>query len=196
MGFFGKTKDKTKNNKEKSGLPDLPELPNINPPNKTTSKIGEPPKNPSLPSFPNSTLGEKINQNTVKDAVTHEETPSIPPINPRKGGMKPSIMAHPPAPPKKIEGRSKVRSREMSWAPPKETTKTSEPLFIKLDTFEKAISSFNEVKLRMGEIETLLRNIRETKTQEERELEDWEDEIEAVKARLEQIDQEIFERLE
>lgn len=209
MGFFKNNKSKKSSEEDKKdGLPTLPSLPDL--PN---SRNGKKPlegssKNTTLPSFPNSQFGEKMNQNTVKDAVVdprENKRMEIPPVhsNPSKSrtppsAMNPSIMSRPPMPPRKIQGRSKPRSLEMSdWSPPEvKNVKSAEPLFIKLDTFEKAISSFNEIKLRVGEVETLLRNIRELKTQEDRELNDWENEIETIKARLEQIDHEIFERME
>src|SRR3989344_5799942 len=71
----------------------------------------------------------------------------------------------------------------------------AEPLFIRLDTFESALSSFNEIKLRTHEIETLVRNIKEVKIKEEKELNEWEREIQTIKTRLEQIDKEIFEKI-
>ena len=206
MGFFNSNKNKksSKDNKEgdKIQLPKLPSLPDLPNSGKTNQPMEEPQKKSTLPSFPGSNLGEKMNQHTIREAITkHEdEKIEIPPVHIKrtKAGMTPSIMT-PPAP-LKTKGSIKPRSLEMSdWAPPlskEPKVKGTEPLFIRLDTFEKAVSSFNEVKLRMGEIETLLRNIRELKGQEERELNDWENEIEIVRARLEQIDKEIFERME
>lgn len=205
MGFFGNNKNKkSSKDKKEEELPKLPSLPDIPDSLNTKRLLGEPPKNPTLPSFPNSHLGEKMNQNTIKDAVVEskeERKMEIPPVHSKaiKPGMTPSIMSRPRALSRKIKGNSKLRSLEMSdWSPPPAETNVrgAEPLFIKLDTFEKAISSFNEIKLRIGEVEILLRNIRELKTQEERELNDWEKEIEAIKARLEQIDHEIFERIQ
>jgi len=212
MGFFGTNKNKKPSKDNKEGdeieLPKLPSLPDIPEGKKPKPITEEPLKNPSLPSFPGSLLGEKMNQNTIKDAVTRHEGKDVKteiPVMHTKGTAKsrmtPSIMNLPPVPtPKKIQGRSRPRSLEISdFSPPRvEQGKISgaEPLFIKLDTFEKAISNFNEIKLRIREVETLLGNIRELKNQEERELSDWEDEIETIKARLEQIDNEIFERMQ
>ena len=212
MGFFGKTKDDKKEGK-KSQSPSLPNLPEL--PNSTEKKnsIAEPPKNPTLPAFPGSSLGNKMNQNSIKEAISKSEeedkderiTPNIPP------------MSSPPRP--GARGMSKPRSIEMagptgrptmapiSPPPSRKNTATTpsveqisprtsgEPLFIKLDTFEKSISSFNEIKLRVGEIETLLANIKSIKEQEERELIDWEAEINSVKSRLEEIDREIFSKI-
>ena len=43
-------------------------------------------------------------------------------------------------------------------------------------------------------MESMLRKIRDIKLKEEKELSEWENEIESIKSRLEKIDREIFER--
>ncbi|HRZ85951.1 MAG TPA: hypothetical protein P5277_04195, partial [Candidatus Paceibacterota bacterium] len=70
--------------------------------------------------------------------------------------------------------------------------KKEEPIFIKLEKFENTISTFNEIKLRISEIETLLRTIKSIKQKEESELNEWENELEIIKSRLDQINQEMF----
>jgi len=73
MGFFNKKADK------KTGIPELPELPAL--PEVTTlpfdrefeSENSSDYKSLSLPSYPNSSLGERINQSAIKDAVTYGE---------------------------------------------------------------------------------------------------------------------------
>jgi len=212
MGFFGTNKDKKASNEgkdsEKIELPKLPSLPDLPGDNKPLPNPKEPVKTPTLPSFPNSHLGEKINQDTVKAAINREggkpgkmEIPTMHSKPITKPRMTPSIMSLPPMPKeRKVRGNSKPRVLEMSdfHTPVSEPSRVSgaDPLFIKLDTFEKAISNFNEIKLRVSEVETLLGNILELKAREDRELSDWETEIETIKARLEQIDHEIFERMQ
>ena len=212
MGFFGSKKRgmEIKGSKydDSSSLPDLPSLPDISTTN--MSKINDiPQKNYSLPSFPNSQLGERVSQNTIKDAVIRSNSKNVTMLNiPGQRTTQeisssesmpniPSIMSRLPEIPM---GNVRPRSVELSDYDNRSNiesrTRRTEPLFIKLDTFEKAISSFNEIKLRMNEIETLLRNIREVKVQEERELNDWENEIETVKSRLSQIDKDIFDKME
>jgi len=213
MGFFSSKKNKSENEEEQKGLPKLPSLPEL-PKNRQIPnqiQVKKPEKKSSLPQFPSSELGEKMNQNTIKEAViknplektpypklpeknlTHEINNQLPPL-------RPNIPQ-----PKMRRGISKPRSIEISGMEPQmpqypkpqiSEPREAEPLFIKLDTFEKAISSFNEIKLRMSEMETLLKNIQEIKDQEERELNNWEHEIETIKARLEQINKEIFDKIE
>lgn len=226
MGFFNKSK-------EKNRLPDLPAFQEkeSNPQSsaKNLSLPDLPPlinskKNFTLPSFPNSNFGQKMNQNMIKEAITEKEesslseknynypntiqkikTQEIPDITPIKkiSSMQQSI----------INEKEDSRTLELSdWNRPKSiepeisplsqnpqsqksvsfNIKKSEPLFIKLDKFESTISAFNEIKLKISEIESLLRNIREIKVKEEKELNEWEKEIESIKYRLDLIDKEVF----
>ena len=196
MGFFSKgqkeDKEDIRDNLDSPNLPSLPDLPPELPPKFNQGKN----KPTSLPTLPNSKSGNQFNQASVKDAVTHErstqEIPEMPEIHtPIRTPPKnlPPITSYPP---KKLH---EPRSLEMTeWEPHNETP--SQPLFIKLDTFEKAVSSFNEIKLSVSEIESLLRNIRDIKNKEESELSEWEREIETIKSRLEQINHDIFDRIE
>jgi len=203
MGFFSKgqkkdAKGKVNADRINSASPDLPSLPDL-PPELPKIKNAKAQKASPLPSLPNSNIGNELNQASVKDAVTHgkltREIPemhqSLPP-NPVPPKNLPPMISYPPEP------LNEPRSIEMSeWEHPREEiTRPAQPLFIKLDTFEKAVSSFNEIKLRVGEIESLLRNIRDLKNKEEAELGEWEHEIEEIKSRLEQINHEIFDKIE
>ena|SRR3989344_5370229 len=203
MGFF--SKDQKKEDKVRSNdradsmsspnLPTLPELPQEIPEIKMKSF--------ALPSMPNSRSADQFNRASVKDAVTTgrrtQEISEIPemrtlaPRNPPRNQSRglPPMMSYPPEP------LHEPRSIEMSeWDSPETHTMPAQPLFIKLDTFERAISSFNEIKLKISEIESLQRNIREIKNREEAELSEWEREIEGIKARLEQINHDIFSKIE
>ena len=189
MGLFSRKKDE----KEAPELPQLPKLPQI--PFQNTSKIQDIPLNPNndasrsttLPSFPTSNFGNKMNQSTIKEAV-EEHNNKIP--EDEFSQMTPSIIPRMP--------QSRPRSLEMSnWQNQNTETrvKRTEPIFVKLEKFESALSTFNEIRLRIGEIDSLLKDIREVKRKEEAELEEWENEIETIKARLDQIDKDIFNKL-
>lgn len=73
--------------------------------------------------------------------------------------------------------------------------KRTEPLFIQLDKFEKTISSFDEIKLKVSEIESLLRSIKEVKAKEDEKLRYWENQIETIKSHLEEINRDLFDRM-
>ena len=162
MGFF--TKEKNKNNKEERlpTLPPLPSLPNL-PSNIQEKNESDPFPNLnrekiepfSLPSFPTSNIGQKMNQNTIKEAVSDTENYQevmIPPIkSPRTIELNESNQYNfiPSSYSKFSETKSEMenqKTREMSnWMPspayanrslaqPK--IKKTEPLFIKLEKFE------------------------------------------------------------
>ena len=155
-------------------------------------------------------VGDKFNQNTIKDAVidNKEDNEYIPafPNQMKRYSREEDMSIRMPMPRpnkqqfnKKIEKPMTMEMPEFNRQPlpmmSNERIRKSEPLFIKLDTFESALSSFNEIKLRIHEIESLLRNIKEVKMKEEKELNEWEREVQTIKARLEQIDKEIFDKL-
>ncbi len=79
--------------------------------------------------------------------------------------------------------------------PPKLAASKSEPVFVKIDKYQAAIQAFHEIKSQLEEIESYLREIRNLKQQEESELASWEQEIETIKTRLNNIDQGVFGKL-
>lgn len=74
--------------------------------------------------------------------------------------------------------------------------KKTEPLYIRLDKFQTTLESFKEIKKKIMEIEELLNRTREIKIKEEEELSEWENEIKGIKARIDFIDKNIFNKLE
>ena len=179
MGFFNKETKREREERsnsvknEISEIPSLPELPTLPelPLDLPKIKSMDNQKISGLPSLPNSPMGERFTRENMKDIIKENISNQMP--------IKES------------------RTYEISdWNQSRQISKQSQPLFIKLETFERAISSFNEIKLRISEIESLLRNIKEIKDREESELNEWESEIEHIKSRLEQINQEIFENIE
>ena len=201
MGFFGKGQKKDlKKTKAKEGnlaspdLPSLPDLPAELPGNNFKGAT-------SLPSLPNSQIGNKLNQESVKEAIiqknVNQNLPDFPEVTTPPPVQVPMRSPPPRATRLPQENYHEPRSLEMTNLEPHESLRMpTQPLFIKLDTFEKAISSFNEIKLRISEIDSLLRNLKDIKNKEEAELEEWEKEIDEVKSRLEQINHDIFDKIE
>ncbi len=75
-------------------LPDLPELPEMKEPPEHMEQPHQ------LPSFPNSPIGEKFSQNTIKDAVTGKKPP-LKPIHPEGNKGDKGLGANDFAKPKK-----------------------------------------------------------------------------------------------
>ena len=76
------------------------------------------------------------------------------------------------------------------------STKRAKPIYIRLDKFETTVESFSEIKNKIIEIESLLKQIKDIKIKEENELNEWERELQVIKARIEFIDKNIFNRLD
>ena len=156
-------------------------------------------------------IGDKFNKSTIRDAVidNNEDNEYIPALPnqmkrySREDNMSMRVPMSKPIKSQFTKRDDKSRTLEMSEFSRQipnqmmdiDRVRRAEPLFIRLDTFESALSSFNEIKLRTHEIETLVRNIKEVKIKKEKELNEWEREIQTIKTRLEQIDKEIFEKI-
>jgi len=194
MGWFNK-----KNEKEIPSLPELPkipELPNIEENQWDNSKIHQ------LPRFPTNSLGEKFSQNTIKEAVAGkkegEEVFEADDFADKMQRMQRPLRA-PPVPEfshlEKIKGTPfEKRTNEIS-DDFETSTKKAEPVFIRIDKFEESLKIFEKTKDKISEIEKMLKNIKDVKEDEERELESWENEIEMIKKQIEKVDKNIFSKI-
>ena len=142
----------------------------------------EPQQAPSLPKFPEKTSLPELPKSESEKASL--DLPTLPkemqksrfaplPKSSREEDSIPSVSKSPSLPERKLKEK---------------------PIYIRLDKFEHTEESFNEIKNKIREIESLLSKIRDTKAKEEKELESWEREIQVVKARIESIDKNIFNK--
>ena len=76
------------------------------------------------------------------------------------------------------------------------TGRKNSDIFVKLDKFYSARKSLIDAQSKVGEINELLRKIRETKMREEQELNAWEKELVAIKTRINEIDINLFEKVD
>jgi hypothetical protein len=74
--------------------------------------------------------------------------------------------------------------------------KKPEPIYIRIDKFETTIQAFFEIKNKITEIEELITKTKEIKNKEQKELEEWEHELQLLKTRIDYIDQNIFSKLD
>ncbi len=194
MGLFSKKKKKKKvKEKESSELPDLPPLPDkFDFSDSGLKDYSEEMKN-ELPAFPYSETGEKMSNEAVKHALekpgkvgedTKPRTREIEDIE--NQGIDREISELIPNP-RKIN-RTITQNRKAD--------KEKGPIFVRIDKYEDALSSFQDIKKRLLDIEKDFKDIRETKRREENELQGWEGEIQNAKAKLDKIDKNIFHELE
>lgn len=253
MGFFSKNKNKKEMPVSSGAPPALPELPPIpefsgennfrqatfssTPGSKTQNSLTQQSPGP-LPSFPNSQMGQRMSQTTIKDAIADDEPYSLQFDSsdklPRTQEISNMSFKSSPVPTLTLtpaqtqalqkspviqlkESDYKNASIEMSdWTShpqqhdiseyPTHVTirrpetgamkiKKIEPIYIKLDKFESTMATFHDIKAKVTEVESLLKDIRKTKIQEEKELNEWEEELTKLKARLDQIDQQVFKEI-
>lgn len=69
-------------------------------------------------------------------------------------------------------------------------------IFIKLDKFYSARKALSDANQKLQDVDELLRRIRETKMREEQEMSAWETELIKVKSRVNEIAQNLFEKVD
>jgi len=178
MGLFSKEK---KREVSKINLPHLPELPSSN--NFNFPELPNFPESPELPAIetnpmpnlPEFPTSESLEQQEIKGALT-------PPLGFQKSGF------------------SSFKPFSESFESPvyhsTEKSRINEPVFIRLDKFQMAIETFEEIINKVNEIESLIKKTKEIRRQEEEELNVWEKEIETIKSRMNSIDQSVFSKLD
>jgi hypothetical protein len=180
-----------------SKLPELPQLPVL--PELPENEYGEENdfsgKIPQLPRFSTDSLGQKFSQNTIKEAITgkKEERVFADEFEDEKEEtqmmQKPSMNFKYPIP-KKIT-RDFEYDREIS-----PRRREAESIFVRMDKFQEGLNSLENAKKQISEIEKLMKNIREIKQAEEKELESWERQIQIAKSQIDKVDKSVFSRLE
>ena len=186
--------------------PTLPKLPEIKIEEETKKNL------PELPSFPANFKNENFNQEMVKSAVTDMPSPGenevhveVPKnihvieepereqiISPRPS-MESSISELPKKP--IVTEISEEMSESVSSAPRTSITKEIEPIFVRIDKFQKAQEDFKQIKDKVKEVELVLKKIKDVKLKEEVELKGWTEDIEKIKSRLVEVDTDIFNQI-
>ncbi len=179
MGWFNKKEDKKE---EVPRLPELPKLPELPP-------IKSPEDLPQLPSFPSSSIGDKFSQNAIRDAVTGKEEGDKEVDAEELDDMR--MM-----PPQNIPMSKDIDSVPYEFKEAAHMVKKSEPVFVRIDKFEKALDIFEKAKEKITDIEKMLKDIKKLKEQEQEELDGWEKEIQTTKQQIERVDKELFSKIE
>jgi chromosome segregation ATPase len=204
MGWFDKKEESEKKLPELPELPRLPEFPKMNSIRKNLSDK-EKESLPQLPSFPSSSFGQKFSQNAIKEAVAgergdkedfdvddSEEEIQMIHKSPKRiftNEISPETDSSPSAKIKEIENYP----REIK---PIQIRKENEPVFVRIDKFEEGIKTLEKAKEEITEIEKMLKDTKSLKEEEEIQLEKWEKEIQKIKKQIENIDTEIFSKVE
>ena len=94
-----------------------------------------------------------------------------------------------PSPPTEPYNSPLIRSTSKGSGKPSD-------IFVKLDKFVSARKALQDIQQKLEDVDELLKKIRETKLREEQELAIWEKEMASVKARVGEITQNVFEKIE
>lgn len=180
MVWFNKKEEKS----ERLTLPDLPKLPELPNLTKEPRPFNDSPI-PQLPSYPSSSFGEKFSQNAIKDAVSGEEESDEEDLDADDAMTTGIKQMHKPL----------VREEPIIKRPLLRGPQKNEPVFVRLDKFEEGLKIFEDTKHKIMDIEKVLRDIKIIKEEEEKELQDWEMEIQRLKGQFEKIDRDIFSKI-
>lgn len=185
--------NKKENKKDLSNLPDLPELPNLPEASQqlTKSVMNSPESFPSLPSFPNSDTANRMSREVIKSSLATE---------PSKKPYTQEIES--PGRERWIEERGGEESSggefdvsSLSQLPAARVQEKS-PIFVRIDRFQAAAKTLNEIRRQIASIESALSDIRKIKSNEEQELAGWEHEVLDIKAKIDSVDKTLFSKLE
>lgn len=188
-----------KKNKEE-GLPDLPSLPPI--PNENFNLDSDRQASRQiLPSFPDSPMKKGFSQAAIKDAIAPEPQDTVNvALQPRTIEMDSDEQI----PAKMNDSEEELSSIPLFPAPRKAMplptfqpqTQKNADIFIRIEKYHDAKKALKEIQVAMLDIDNVLRKIRETKLREEQELLGWEKEIEKTKARVKEVVENIFEKVD
>ncbi|MFH1425243.1 MAG: hypothetical protein ABIG28_00740 [archaeon] len=198
--------------KKEGGLPDLPP-PRV--PFDSGSKFDgeedyEDSEPQALPAFPDSPSHNNFSQAAIKDAVAdskvvemeewapdgneyseEEDLPSIGSDFSDEGGLGERVL-----PPPVESERSRRFVEDIEPEPVRRDFGSSKKdVFVKLDKFHSAKKSINDIRGKLEDIDTLIKKIRETKLKEEQEISSWERDVAHAKARVDEVTQNIFEKV-
>ena len=192
--------------KEKSDeglkLPEPPRLPEL--PKLDDSAMPMPEPLPQLPSYPSNSFGDKFSKNAIKDAVSggeedeeeaNESMPDMrmmpkPPMKfPSEPRFNPSLVERKIKPPFMERRNIPIDDYEAPMS------SNSEPVFVRLDKFNESLKIFEQAKAKISEIDSVLSDIKRKRSEEERQLSQWEMEMQNLKNQFEKISRNIYSKI-
>ncbi len=181
---------------------------------------GVPLEKHGLPSFPDSPMQRGFSQSAIKDAVTHEgaeesvsqplqatpekiKTVEVDEWSPQQSMLSSQPIPPPPLSPFREKTPMVMRSPAVEMQPDAPTimpriskSQKNTDIFVKIDKFYSAKKALETTNHKLDEIDSVLHKIRETKMREEQELAAWEKDLATVKARIKEVTDTIFEKVE
>jgi len=172
-------------------LPKLPELPNL--PSEFPKIDEDYSENEihGLPSFPNSSMGDRFSQQTIKNAISGNYEDNDDDEEMHQPVIPKPTFRNIPKPTFNNSKKEIISTKNFEEKPEREKG----PVFIRIDKFEEALEVFKKTKEKIDEIEKLLSETSELKEKEEEELSKWEKEIQEMKSQIEKVDKDIFSKI-
>ncbi len=151
-----------------------------------------------LPSFPDSLMKKGFSQSMIKSAVedSDENLPELPEWS-KESEKQPPMKSV-----KTVEldewspkTSPMPQRKQMSENPIPMSSSMNEkrPLFVKLEKFKEARDSLVKISEKLGQMDELLKLIKDLKAKEDGEISSWEKDIENIKMRISFVNKEIFE---
>jgi hypothetical protein len=142
-------------------------------------------ENLPLPDSPPGYVEE--DEEEVEEVEEEEEEPQTFPQ--RRETVKPYPLRRRPVP--EFSEREEIRSRRV-----REIQRTPSNVFVRIDKFNVARKSLSQAEDSLKQIDELVKKIRETKLREDQELSAWEQDLMQVKARINEVSENLFEKFE
>ncbi|MAG39717.1 hypothetical protein CMI41_02010 [Candidatus Pacearchaeota archaeon] len=144
---------------------DVPELPRA----PTLPKLSDSPTKPHMLPSIGGGRGRKMGDQMLKSAVTDTDSPMHPP-------MHSTPMMHELPSDSSEDGHKKE-------------------VFVKLDKFTQAQKTFEKMKVKMSEIESLVNKAKQLNEREKAELDSWHEELDRIRSKVTEIDSEVFNQV-
>ena len=94
----------------------------------------------------------------------------------------------------RVRFRGHVRMPRPSVFEPEHAAESD--VFVKIEKFKSAKKTLGDIKEKLEEIDELIKRIRETKLREEQEFSFWERELTSIKSRVNEVTENIFEKVD
>lgn len=186
MGLF--SKEKSKQETESQSLPELPKINNLEFPTQQDYQNNSFQDIPELPEIETNDLPQlpEINEEPTPEQEIKKEL----------NKSSPEFQKSQFAPLKPISEEDNIKEKSSNSIYSHQKNKIEEPVFIRIDKFQSAIETFEEIIDKVTEIEEIIKKTKEIKAREEEELNSWEKEIQNIKNRMDSIDKTIFSKLD
>ena len=143
---------------------------------------------PELPEMPELPEGEESAEDIVGEVEEEEEAEE--PRSKVKGRLT-QELGHKQSLPK----REKPAARELKL-PSRDRDSEKKALFIKIDKFKEILASIEVIGKRISEVEDVISKLKEIKSREDALMDNWQQEIEDLKSKIESIEKNLSEKVE